>query len=177
MGVDKKTFIDFYNKHIDKIYRFIYFRVGLEETAQDLASEAFLKLWQVSTSSKKEDIKNPRAFLYQITRNLITDFYRQKPKFEIILASDQLGSLDIPSPENLIEKANLESDLEQIKRAIKEIPAEQQEVVLLRYVDEMDIQEISQILKKSEGAIRVLVYRGLESLKKVLGGVQNIDQV
>lgn len=173
--MDKESFIDFYNKQVDKIYRFVYFRVGSEETAQDLTSEAFLKLWQAISGQvlqigwqKKEKVENPRALLYQITRNLITDFYRQKPNFEVILTSDQPELLEIPSQEDLIEKINLESEFEQIKGAVKKIPAEQQEAVLLRYLDEMEIKEVAQILNKSEGAVRVLIHRGLESLKKVL---------
>lgn len=173
--MDKTVFIDFYNKQVDKIYRFIYFRVGSEETAQDLASEAFLKLWQSASgggqnlSNRRVKVENPRALLYQIARNLVTDFYRQKPAFEAILTSDHPDFLEIPSQEDLMEKINRESELEQIKEAVKKIPAEQQEAVLLRYLDEMEVKEIAQILNKSEGAVRVLVHRGLESLKKVLG--------
>ena len=87
--IDEKKFLEIYDENVGKIYRYIYFRLDSEELAQDLTSEVFLKSWQYfsnpASGSKKiffrqRHWENPRAFIYQVARNLIVDFYRQKDK-------------------------------------------------------------------------------------------------
>ncbi len=182
--MDKGEFIQFYNRYINDIYRFVYFRVDSEEIAQDLSSEAFLRFWQtiapgvgssnvegglraIFTSTTKP-IENPRALVYQIARNLVADFFRHKSKLGVVLASSLPEFIQIPDRDDLIEKISIQSDMDQVKAAIKKIKPEQQEAVLLRYVEEMEIKEIANILEKSEGATRVLIHRGLEELKRIL---------
>ncbi|MFA4917472.1 MAG: RNA polymerase sigma factor, partial [Syntrophales bacterium] len=127
---------------------------------------AFLRFWNVIYTNEKK-IDNHRAFLYQIAKNLITDFYRQKEKSSnIVLASNHPTILNIASEKNLMEEINIESDFEQIKHFIKKIQPEQQEVILLKYVDELETKEIAAIMNKPEGTIRVLLHRGLIALKK-----------
>lgn len=165
--MDKKDFIQFYNEYVDKIYRFIYFRVDSEETAQDLASEVFLRTWQ--NLQKAPKIINSRAFLYQTTRNLLTDFYRRKSNFEVTLASAEFDPGQLPDKANLVDKINFDLEFEQVRKALNNIQPEQQEAVMLRYLDELEMPEIAQILGKSEGAVRVLLHRGLTALRKFLG--------
>lgn len=166
--MDKNAFIQFYNANIEKIYRFIYFKVDSEETAQDLSSESFLKFWHFLSKEKEDRINNHRAFLYRIAKNLVVDFHRDKSRFETVLTSANFDLSTIAAPNDIIEKANLHSEFEQIKKAINKIQPEQQEAVLLRYVEDLSNGEIAQILDKSEGAIRVLVHRGITALRKVL---------
>jgi len=75
----KQEFSQIYDDCIDKIYRFVYFKVNSDDVAQDICSEAFLRGWQAFKSEKKV-IDNPQAFLYQIARNLVIDHYREKGK-------------------------------------------------------------------------------------------------
>lgn len=166
--MDKNAFIQFYDEQAEKIYRFIYFKVDSEETAQDLTSETFLKSWNLFNKPAGQKIDNPKAFLYQIAKNLIVDFYRDKAKTEAILTSVNFDFSTLIANDDIIEKANCESEFEQIKKAISRIQPEQQEAVLLRYVEDMDNKEIAEILGKPEGTVRVLIHRGLTALRKVL---------
>ena len=111
MANQRKIFSSIYDKYVDKIYRFIFIKVSSQEIAEDLTSETFLRGWQVF--KEREDIENPPAFLYQIARNLIIDHYREKGKAKIVSAE----YTPIVDPrEDLEEKANLSSDLEEVRR-------------------------------------------------------------
>ena len=87
----EQEFSQFYKNNINKVFRFIYLRVDKIETAQDLTAQAFLKCWQKASlrgvPQKRDDvaISNPTAFVYQVARNQIIDFYRQKNKTPISL--------------------------------------------------------------------------------------------
>jgi len=156
----RKTFSKIYDKYIDKIYRFIFLKVSSQEIAQDLTSETFLRGWESFKNGTK--IENPQAFLYRIARNLVTDHYREKGRTQVVSA--EYASIVDPRI-NLEERANLNSDLEEIKRGLVKIKDEYQDVIIYRYLNELSIPEIAKVMDKSEGTVRVLLHRALKSLK------------
>lgn len=164
MNNHRKIFTQIYDDHVDRIYRFIFFKVGSEEIAQDLCSETFLRGWQSFENKGKnnEEIGNPKAFLYQIARNLVIDHYREKAKTQTVSAD----YVSIADPEqDLEEQAFSRSDLDTIRLALTDLKDNYQEIVVWHYVDDLSIPEISKMLKKSEGAVRVMLHRALKSLK------------
>lgn len=161
MNNHKKIFTQIYDDHVDRIYRFIFFKVDSKETAQDLCSETFLRGWQ-SFKSKKQEIENPRAFLYKIARNLVIDHYREKGRTQTVSA-DYVSIID--PEQDLEEQASSMSDLDTIKLALNDLKDNYQEVVVWHYIDDLSIPEIAQMLKKSEGAVRVTLHRALKTLK------------
>ena len=168
--ITRQQFLDFYDRYADKIYRYIYFRVGSEELAQDLTSEVFLKSWEYAGQDKKspgKDLDNPRAFFYQVARNLIADFYRQKDKLPLSL-EDVADKTIADKKDGPMERAVLSLDMESVKAALGRLNEDYRDIVIWRYLDEMEIKEIAQIMEKSEGAVRVLLSRALASLKGVL---------
>lgn len=167
----RKEFSKIYDKNIERIYRFIFLKVNSQEIAEDLTSETFLRGWEVYKKSQnpkfktQNEIKNIRAFLYRIARNLVTDYYREKGKAQIISAE----RVSVADPRiNLEEKAIIESDLDTIKLALTNLNSDYQDVIIWYYIDQFSISEISQILNKSEGAIRVILHRALKALKNEL---------
>lgn len=161
MNNHRKIFTQVYDDYVDRIYRFIFFKVGSEEIAQDLCSETFLRGWQ-SFKSKEQEIDNPQAFLYQIARNLVIDHYREKAKTQTVSAD----YVSIADPgQDLEEQALSRSDLDTIKLALFDLKDNYQEIVVWHYVEDLSIPEISKMLKKSEGAVRVMLHRALKSLK------------
>ena len=161
MNNPRKVFSQIYDDCIDKIYRFIFFKVNSQEIAQDLCSETFLRGWQSFKNNKKK-IENPQAFLYQIARNLVVDHYRDKGRTQTVSA-DCVPIID--PGEDLEEQALLRSDLDTIKSALTGLKNEYQEVVIWHYIDDLSIAEISKMVDKSEGAVRVTLHRALKSLK------------
>jgi len=159
----RKSFSRIYDKYIDKIYRFVFLRVNSVETAEDLTSETFVRLWDSLRGEK--DIENPQAFIYKIARNLTIDFYRNKHKLNVVSTS----SVKIIDPRiDLEEKANLNSELEQVKKALSTLKDEYQEALILYYLEKVSVPEIADILGKSENAVRVMIHRGVGKLREIL---------
>ena len=161
----RKIFSKIYDRYIDKIYRFIFFKVNSQEIAQDLTSETFLKTWETYQNGNPE-IENIQAYLYKTARNLVIDFYREKGKVQIVSAENPL----IPDPsQNLEEKAILSSDLDQIRQALTNLKEDYQNVIIWHYLDDLPISEISQMLDRTEEATRVLLHRALNALRNEIG--------
>lgn len=165
----KKKFSKIYDQYINKIYRFIFLKVNSQEVAQDLTSETFLRAWQ-TFKEKNEEIENFNAFLYKIARNLVTDYYRQKGKAQVVSA--ELTPITDPR-ENLEKKAILNSDLEIIRKALANLPEDYQNVIIWHYLDDLPIQKIALMLDRTESATRVLLHRALASLRQKLNNKSN----
>jgi RNA polymerase sigma-70 factor (ECF subfamily) len=159
----KKEFSKIYDQYIEKIFRFIFLKVNSKEVAEDLTSETFLRTWEIFKNGNPK-IENVSAFLYQIARNLVTDFYRQKGKAQVISAD--LGRPIIDPRINLEEKAKINSDLEIIRKAISELNEDYQNAIIWYYIDDLPIQEIANLLGRTEEATRVLISRALTALRK-----------
>jgi RNA polymerase sigma-70 factor (ECF subfamily) len=163
MTNSRKIFSEIYDQYIDQIYRFVFLKVSSQEIAEDLVSETFTRAWESIKGGT--DIKNCRAFLYQIARNKVIDHYREKGKNQVVSA--ELDPIVDPR-EDLEEKAIFNSDLEVVKKAITNLKDDYQNVIIWHYLDDLPIPEVSKILDKSEDATRVLLHRALKSLKNEL---------
>jgi len=170
----KDTFSQIYDTYIDKIYRFVFFKVNSQEVAEDLCSETFIRGWQSFKNQKskiknQKKIENPKAFLYQIARNLIVDYYRDKAKTQMVSAD----SLPIIDPKSDLEAETIKkSDLETIKAGLSGLKNDYREVLTWHYIEDLPVPEIAVLLGKSEGATRVLLHRALKSLKNWLSDSQ-----
>jgi len=163
--VNEQNFLQFYDQNITKIYRYIYFRVGSQEVAQDLSSEAFLKAWQYLKDGNF--IGNLSAMTYQICRNLISDYFRKNPKLPIPL--DEVAESHLSEAQTgMEEKAEKNLKIDQIMGCLRLIKVEYQEIIIWYYVDDFEVGEISQILGKSEGAVRTSLSRAIKALKEAL---------
>ena len=176
--MEEKEFLKLYDENVAAIFRYIFLRVNSKETAQDLASEVFLRAWKQWNDASKgviktennglaavaSKIKNHRAFLYRIAKNLTIDFYRRKSRTEISFEEITIQIPDIK--DGPIEKTNLSLELEPIKKALREMQDDYAEVIVWHYLDELKIPEIAEILDKSEGAVRVMLSRALEKIRE-----------
>ncbi len=160
---DEQAFGELYDLYVDKIYRFIYFKVSRTEEAEDLTSEVFLRLWQYIRDGVAID--NVRAFLYRISRNVVIDFYRKNYGKETLSLEDH-DVIDNLRADNLIDKIDLQVHFKKIMEKLDTLKEEYREVILLRYVEEYSIAEIAEITGKTKGAVRVLIHRALEKLKQ-----------
>jgi len=166
--VKKREFVKLYDRYAPRIYRFTYLKVNSPQDSEDLTSETFFKFWQ-NLANKDEKIDNPRALLYRIANNLVTDFYRKKSRTELILDPEEDNVLaKIPDKTDLNKRINLNSDMIKVKKALSQIKGEYQNIIIWRYLDDFSAKEISQIMEKPEGTIRVLIHRALSALKKGL---------
>jgi RNA polymerase sigma-70 factor (ECF subfamily) len=165
IGRDAEAFGRLYDMHVDRVYRHIYYRVGNEADAEDLTQQVFLKAWQAIHRYKKT--ASPFiAWLMTISHNLVIDFYRTRYKRDkAYLEADSMADESVPNPE---QETEARFDQQRVRRAILQLPKDQQHVVLLRFVEGFGNAEIASILGKSEGAIRVILHRGLVALRYIL---------
>ena len=147
------------------VYRYILLRVRHKETAEDLTQTVFLKAFN-SLSKFREIGKSPLAWLFTIARNTIIDFFRANGKVQI--ESDEMLAF-IPVHDNFVEQLDIKQDVKLIKNLLTNLSPEQQEVLILKFINDLTNKEISALLSKSEESIRQLQSRGLKNLKKMAG--------
>lgn len=163
----KKIFTKVFDENIEKIFRFIFLKVNSREVAEDLAQQVFLKLWE-----KISEIENPKAFLYKVARDLTIDYYRKEKKVTTV-SIDDLPISD--ARVNIEREVIVNSEIDLIKNALRSLPENYQNVIILHYLNDLSIKEISKILNKSENATRVLISRALSLLKEKLNPKSNLS--
>jgi len=169
---DKDAFSRIYELHIDNIYRFVYFKVGSHEEAEDLTSAIFLKTWNYLQENNREDGSGSlRALLYKIARTTIIDHYRKKSlenRGQVYLDNDKK---EIPLPDenqDMEKKMELFSDLNFVAKKMLDLKEEYRELIILRYIQELSVGEIAEIYSKSRGNIRVQIFRAIKALKDLV---------
>ncbi len=158
---DEHAFGELYDRYKDEIYRFVYFKVSSEEKAHDLVNESFLKIYDYI--KKDKEVRNFRAFLYKIARNMVIDFYRTR-KDNISLDD----TYELESDIDIEHETDNKVRLKRIKDYLKQINPKYREAVHLHYFEEFSFKEISEMVGESETNIRMRALRGIKKLKKLL---------
>jgi RNA polymerase sigma-70 factor (ECF subfamily) len=158
---DANAFGLLYDGYIERIYRYIYFRVTDDETAEDLTSQVFSKAWE-NLDRYKPSGAPFIAWLYTIARNAVIDHFRTRKE---TVALDEVASLSSagPSPDEVVE---LHFETEALRDALQSLTDEQQQVVVLKFIAGMTTDEIAKQLGKRPSAIRALQMRGLQALAR-----------
>ncbi len=180
---DKEAFIEFYDLYIDRLYQYIYFKIGNREDAEDLTSNLFLKLWNVVLEGGINNYRTIKSFVYTIARNLVIDYYRQASNQKTVGLDEPIRKEAFSSTANenktiadelddekqdIIKEVEKNISLELIKKKLFELKDEYREVIVLRFLEEMSIAEIAQILGKKKSNVRVLIHRALKALRELL---------
>lgn len=166
---DKDVFIKVYDDFASDIYRFVYFKIGHAEEAKDLTSMIFLKAWNHVQNNTLTNSSTLRALIYKVARTSIIDYYRETGHKLNISIDDENNSLEI-----LDENINLEADLdkarelEKIKSELPLLKEEYREIIVLRFINDLDLEEISEITGKTKGNLRVIIHRALNALRELL---------
>jgi len=162
----KKFFSKFYDQHVKKVYRFIFLKVDSKETSQDLTSEVFLRFWKQLNSATR--IENPRAFVYQVARNLIIDHYRRNEPIKLQIEEFQIKDPN-PNPET---QFLADSEFASLKKVLAKIPEDYQNMIIWYYLDEFSVAEIAGFTGKTENNVRVTIHRALKTLREKVEGSQ-----
>ncbi|MBI5530288.1 MAG: sigma-70 family RNA polymerase sigma factor [Candidatus Doudnabacteria bacterium] len=159
---EEAALAEIYELYFKSIYRFIFYRVSHKETAEDLTEEVFIKAFsKLGSLSGHSSFK---AWLYQIARNLVIDYYRQKK--QTVALEDVENILEYES--NIIDTVNLSQQQKVLLNLMKELGAEQQVVIKLKFFEDLSNGEIAELLHKNEGAIRVIQHRALARLQELI---------
>ncbi len=163
LNSDTEAFAKLYDKYVSQIYRFVYFKVGTREEAEDIVSEVFLKAWNYLQN--KKSVQSFRGLLYQIARNSIIDLYRSKARNPEFLLTEEM---EIGDHGEWSKKMSDEIDNRELLESIKKLKQEYQEIVTLRFIEQLSLQEIGQITGKSMVTVRVTLHRAIAKLKSLL---------
>lgn len=162
---DCEAFGMLYDHYNASVYRFIYYRVGSVALAEDLASETFFRALR-SMSSFKWQGKDFGAWLMTIARNLTADHYKAG-RTRLEYATEDMGAHDSATegPETAV-LASLTN--EALLEALGQLPTEQQECLIMRFLQGLSIAETAKVLGRSDGAVKQLQLRGVRNLAKLL---------
>ncbi len=161
---DHDSFSQLYDLFIDRIYRYVYYRVNSAD-AEDLVGIVFLKVWEnIGKYKARKGIFS--AWIFRIAHNLVVDYYRSAKDRDF----DELG-IDIASKDrehSPIKSAERGIDQKILKKALKNLKKNYQEIIIHKFINELSNAEIADILNKSEGSLRILQHRALKALRHEL---------
>ena len=169
---DSLAFGELYERYVKKIYNYVYYRTGNHYDAEDLTSRVFFRA--LGHIGNYTDRGVPfSAWLYRIAHNLIANWHRDRGRQRVLPLDDYLTSDGhIDSPESATESLE---ERERLLLSIHELPAERQELLILKFVERMSNAEIGKIMDRTEGAIKSLYHRTLLSLRSTLEDDDNSD--
>jgi RNA polymerase sigma-70 factor (ECF subfamily) len=160
---DQKAISKLYKRHVQSIYRYIYYRVGDVNVAEDLTAEVFLKALEGLEGFTYRGIPFS-AWLYRIAHARAMDYFRRQAKRELLPLDERLAA----TGKGLQATVEARLDHEELQSAIAQLTTDQQQVIILKFVEELSNAEVARILGKSEGAVKSLQHRALNSLQRIM---------
>jgi RNA polymerase sigma-70 factor (ECF subfamily) len=163
IGRDAEAFGELYDMHVVRVYRHIYYLVNSVSEAEDLTAQTFLQAWEAM--DRYEDRGVPFAsWLLRIAHNLAISYLRSRREgnqlYEGLMDQDSLRN-----PEKVTER---QADEERVRQAILQLGHEQRQVIILRFVEDLEYREVAEIVGKSVAAVRVIQHRALCTLRKLM---------
>ncbi len=156
---DEQAFAKLYDLYVDKIYKYIYYKSGRTDEAEDLTAQVFLKAWEAIENYKWEGYPFS-TWLYRIAHNQMIDYYRtHRETFPLDTARAKESTIDP------LEAAERTFTSSQIQSALMHLTHDQQRVVVLRFLEGYSTSEVAAIMDKDPDAIRALQHRALRALQ------------
>lgn len=161
---DPEAFGRLYELYFTPVYRYLYLRTKNKEEAEDLSQSVFIKVFK-SIGSFQDKNRPPLAYFFTVARNTVIDHWRKRKDILIDkpLETGIAMENEADNPLDLIDK---KSTAQAIYKAIENLTEEQQEVIILKFINDLTTAEIAKILEKKEDAIRQLQCRALKILKQ-----------
>ncbi len=163
----EQQFLQAFDDHADELFRHAYFRVSNRETARDLVQDAYTKVWEYV--AKGNTVEQFRPFLYRTLNNVIIDEYRKRrtESLDTILAEEGVHEMRF---DELVtggkDEHEFALDAGQVHDLLATLPEHYRRVVVLRFIDELQPQEIAEMIGESVNVVSVRIHRGIASLKK-----------
>lgn len=164
---DADAFGELYDRYVDQVYRYVYYRVGSAQVAEDLTSETFLRALRRLSSFTWQG-RDVGAWFVTIARNLIADHYKSS-RYRLEMTTDDVSESGAKLTQDGPENAVLEAMQNKVLlEAVKRLNAEQQECIVLRFLQGLSVAETALAMGKNDGAIKALQYRAVRSLGRLL---------
>ena len=161
-GQDPDAFATLYSRYLDRVYRFVVVRTGSVQDAQDLTSQTFLAALEHIASFRSQGSFG--GWLFGIARHKIIDHYRQQRGDAPLEVADELAD-PVPEPEQVIDQR---LQVSRVSHVLASLDPQQAEAIALRIFGQLSAAEAGQVMGKSAAAVRMLVHRGLRTLRERL---------
>jgi RNA polymerase sigma-70 factor (ECF subfamily) len=161
--LDPQVLTEVHETYYPAIFRYVAFKVGNQQVAEDLTSEVFTRLLD-AVRDRNAPQNTLRGWLYRVASFVVADYHRQRYKIEQTELSENLEADGIDPGEALSKRQTLD----ELYQALEELTEDQQDVIALRFGYEMPIRDVAQTMGKSEGAVKQLQARAVASLSRKL---------
>lgn len=162
---DQSVLAMIYDMYSTALFHYAYRQLGNQQLAEDCVADTFTRFLQALKKGKGPQ-NNLRAYLYRIAHNWITDqFRRKKPVTDGLDEKFELIDSQHSSAEEVIMAA---LKAQQMRSFLKELSAEQRQVLVLKHLEELSNAEVAEIMEKSVGSVKALNSRGLTNLRKMI---------
>jgi RNA polymerase sigma-70 factor, ECF subfamily len=167
---DKDAFGELYERYVKKIYTYIYYRTGNQHDAEDLTARVFYRAMSHIENYTERGVPF-QAWLYRIAHNLVANWHRDRGRRKIVPLDEFIATgLRSEAPDKSAEDQE-ERDL--LMAAIRRLPEERQQLLLLKFVEHLSNAEIGAIMDRTEGAIKSLYHRTLIALREEMDNPHN----
>lgn len=171
-ATDAEAFGQLYERHVRKIYNYIYYRTGNHHEAEDLTARVFQRALKHVANFKDQGVPFS-AWLYRIAHNLVANWHRDRSRRPVVPLEDHLLVRGIGThPE---AEAIAEEERALLLLAVQRLPSERQQLLILKFVERLPNAEIGSIMGRTEGAIKSLYHRTLNSLREELKKIEEED--
>jgi RNA polymerase sigma-70 factor (ECF subfamily) len=160
------AFGQLYERHMDSIYKYFFYRLKEEHEAEDLTENVFVKAWQALPNYEQTEVPF-LAWLYRIAHNLLMDYHRRHSLHQRSLPRlfHESSLVDTDELDQIMVQGEHETEL---IAAVQLLDPVQQDVLLLRFVQGLEHEEVARILNRTAGAVRVIQHRALKALREKL---------
>lgn len=162
--LDPAALCALHQRFYEPVARYIRFKVGDPHTVEDLSGEVFVRVIQgLKRGQAWQD--SPQGWIMGIARHVVADYYRQRERMSEVELSDGLAAAVETSPAH---QAALNERKRLLEQAIQQLGDEQRDVILLRFMEGIDIQGVAKAINKTPGAVKALQYRALRALAELM---------
>jgi len=164
---DQAAFGELYSRYVARIYNYVFYRTGNHHDAEDVTARVFQRALQHIPTYVDRGIPFS-AWLYRIAHNLVVNWHRDKGRRQVVSFDDvALSALKADAPEYAAENRE---EREMLLSAIRNLPDDRQQLLILKFVERLSNAEIGQIMQRSEGAVKSLYHRTLLALRDDIDG-------
>jgi RNA polymerase sigma-70 factor (ECF subfamily) len=161
--IDREGLAAIYEEYYQPIYCYVYRQVSDVETARDLSAEVFHRLLRTAQKGNGPD-RHPKGWLYRTAHNLVVDHYRRQQHRQHLPLEEELAQ-GSDNPADTVERR---SEAAQVRAALQELTPDQQQVIALKFLQDMSNQEVAEVLDKTVGSVKSLQHRALAALQRQL---------
>ena len=170
-ALDPGALAELYDRHFDGIYRYVFTRLHHQADAEDLTEQVFLKMVDSIQRYRPRGVAFS-SWLYRIAHNLLVDRYRRAGREAVELTDKVRDPRPHADPAVLMQNSE---ERRQLLVAVERLTPEQQQVITMRFIDNLDVDEIARMMRRRPGAIHSMQHRALASLYRFLLEPQQVE--